>query len=409
MVQKRGGVKSRPPSLPHSLESMGTAIPLKRDCPTQKLCENFFNCSSSQNASKFGSSPSPSVDRILSTSASQPVLMGVAGYSDEASDGDYDPDECESEYEPEDDGVRRITECHEKLLKDATKSTKPSLPLDRISTDLTGKGKGGKTVLHLIATKSSSYSKLLPLIPWLLESAENQVLLSAADDDGSTALDRAVSRKMWDMVECLLRFDGFVKAAVLASERSPENTCLHELVTTVMEPARSVPKRKDSPKTGTLDPLWKCIDKLVSEPMKGLMMVKGNKGNTPLHLAVACCGTTTFETQQKLISKITSACPESMKMRNDSGQSPYQYRVQSLSTPDKDAAKLELELKQDRILFYLKDKYMHYPSRDEAAKYLYGNGRGEREWPPSHPMKFDFEHMSTEHFIDRLTWLNCRA
>lgn len=335
--------------------------------------------------------------------------MGVAGYSDEVSDGDYDPDECESEHEPEDDSVKRITEYHQKLLKDATKCTKTCLPLDRISTDLTAKGKGGKTVLHLIATKSSSYPRLLPLIPWLLELAENQELLSAADDDGSTALDRAVSRKMWDMVEYLLRFDKFVKAAVLASERSPESTYLHELVTAVMEPARSTPKRKESPKTRTLDSLWKCIDKLVSKPMKGLMVASGNKGNTPLHLAVACCETITFETQQKLISKIISACPESMKMRNAGGQSPYQYRVQSLSTPDKDPAQLELELKQDRILFYLKDKYMHYPSRDEAAKYLYGNGRGERKLPPSHPMQFDFEYVLAEFFIDRLTCLNCRA
>lgn len=315
--------------------------------------------------------------------------MGVAEYSDEASEGEYD-DEAESEYEPEsDDSLKRITEAHEKLLKDAAKRTKTSPPFGRISPDITAKGEDGKTVLHLIATQSGSYSRLLPLIPWLLESAENQELLSAADDDGWTALDRAVSRKMWEMVEYFLRFDGFVNAAALASVRSPENTCLHEVVTTLMKPTRIVrtaPKRKDSPKTRTLDPFWRCIDKLVSKPMKGLMMVKGNKGNTPLHLAVAYCGTITFETQQKLISKITSACPESMKMRNAGGKSPYQYRVQSLSTPDKTVAKIKLELKQDRILFYLKDKYMHYPSRDEAAKYLYGNGRGEREWPPSHSM-----------------------
>lgn len=326
--------------------------------------------------------------------------MGIAEHSDEASDGEYD-DEAGSEFEPElDDSLKRITEAHVKLLKDAVKRTKTSPPLSQISADITAKGEDGRTVLHLIATQSGSHSRLLPLIPWLLESTENQELLSAADDDGWTALDRAVSRKMWEMVEYLLRFDGFVKAAALASARSPENTCLHELVTTLMKPARSAPKRKDSPRTRTLDPFWKCIDKLVSEPMKDLMIVKNNKGNTPLHLSVACCKTITSDTQQKLISKIISACPESMKMRNVGGQSPYQYRVQTLSTPDKDVTKLKLELKEDRILFYLKDKYMHYPSRDEAAKYLYGNGRGEREWPRYYPMKFNSEYMPAELLID---------
>lgn len=300
--------------------------------------------------------------------------MGVAEYSDEARDGEYDSD-AESESES-DDSLRRITECHAKLLKDATERTETSPPLGQISTDITARGNDGKTVLHLIAAPSGPYIKHLPVILWLLESAENQQLFSVADDDGYTALDRAISRKIWDMVEYLLRFDEFVKAASACSI-SPENTYLHNMVINLMKPGKHKGKYKGKAKVP--EPFWKCIDKLVSKPMKGLMMVKGSKGNTPLHFAVAYCKTITFETQHKLISKLISACPESMKMRNDSGQSSYQYRVQCLSAPGKDAAKLELELQQDQILFYLKDQYMHYPSRDEAAKYLYGNEGGEND------------------------------
>lgn len=300
--------------------------------------------------------------------------MAVAEYSDEASEGEYNDQDAESDT---DDSLRRITECHGKLLKDSAKRTKASPPLGRISPDITAKGEEGKTVLHLIATPPRQYLKLLPLVPWLLESAENQELLSVADDDGWTALDRAISRKIWDMVECLLQFDGFVKAASSIG-RSPENTCLHDMINNLMKPARAgSSKRKDSAKV--LDPFWNCIEKLISKPMRDVMMVKGNKGNTPLHLAVVWCETITLETQQKLIFKLISACPESMKICNTSSQSPYQYRVQSLSTREIDPNKLKLELKQDRILFYLKDHYMHYASRDEAAKYLYGNGRGKSD------------------------------
>ncbi|KAI0102608.1 hypothetical protein GGR51DRAFT_527065 [Nemania sp. FL0031] len=101
---------------------------------------------------------------------------------------------------------------------------------------------------------------------------------------------------------------------------------------------------------------------------------------TALHLAVGYCECTKEQSkaQLRLVKRLFSWCPKALERVNSAGHHPYLQRITSLSTIP---TTQRHEQKEDNIAFFLKDKIMHLPDRDNVLDLLYGRspGRSVRE------------------------------
>lgn len=278
-------------------------------------------------------------------------------------DGSDEGIECDSGEDPEALRLEEISKDHTHLLNSLVRGG-GFIP-DQISPNIMASGKRG-TVLHKIvsALKPGKFSKLRPLVEYILDSEEGRKLPFVLDDQGRTVLYLAISTRKWEALDFFLTFQEFSKAAKAPPCQNSRNNCLHEATKTYM---RGPPKYA---KPGTVDEFfWKCIDHLISDPMKDLLEAKGQDGNTPLHLAVGYQETISLEDQKKLISIFIMACPESMKICNDAGQSPYQYRIHAINGAGGGTGG-----RNDKIAFDLKYHIMRNMDLDQSAKFLYGPG-----------------------------------
>lgn len=288
--------------------------------------------------------------------------------SDEAPDSSYESEDEDDGECGEESKYARVSKIHDELLERLGRGMKVSLS-EEVTPDITAKGTNDMTVLHKIVMEASHktpFEKFRPLVEQLLGSGENRDLLSMRDyPRNQTPLYSAAASGKWEVLECLLSFEGSLEAAALRSGKDTNN-CLHEVINMHMKKILKPPKVKAGSNAGEF--LRRCIDRLTSGPTKRLMEDKNRWGNTPLHIAVVYRRGANLEVQKTLVSKLIKACPESMKICNAADQSPYQYRMQAIKVA---------EGGPDEIAFDLKDHYMHYEKREEAAKYLYGkNGEG---------------------------------
>jgi len=290
------------------------------------------------------------------------------------------------------DNIRRerISKVHERLLQSLVNHA-PSHEILPLEPEYQHAGNDNTTILHRILSYKphllpflKAHAFLDQLLAQLLNSDSEAVrkFLSLMNREGLTALALAAKERRWDFLDFLLGYQGALEAAEVS--RDGGYNCLHQIALN----GRS----KNSKAKGSGDEKWPdCIKLIRVNGSKELITSTDRNGNTPLHLAVKFTNNAEPRDQLELASQLIDACPELLKILNKSDESPYQYHLSTHRASTQNqlpitqyllSTQLQLHIpkvtntsascEDDTIELFMKNHYMHFKDRHEAAKYLYG-------------------------------------
>ncbi|KAH0545484.1 hypothetical protein FGG08_000485 [Glutinoglossum americanum] len=174
--------------------------------------------------------------------------------------------------------------------------------MDKHSAALRARGGTRDTLVHKIVERDGHFEKLKPLLGLLL--MRHPDILEKKDEDGLTALYKAIHKKQRDMVKFMC--DKTPDSARALGVGSKSENCLHLAI------------KKDADLAEYL--IERCSEDMFEDPDLELK-------NTPLHVAVDYRLCT--ENQVRIVEKLLERCDRAIGIHNRKGFTPYRYHLET--------------------------------------------------------------------------------
>jgi hypothetical protein len=244
-----------------------------------------------------------------------------------------------------------------------------------------------RTLLHQMFDKPKKLrrpvEKLWVLLEWVMAKYPDLYLSEQDDDRNRTILHMTAQPSVASSGLATAFITAFPhQAATLLQNTDLDNNLLHD----TMPYIRKCEVGLFPTLFGALGDKTTATDATSNTVTAKWMAAVDKHGNTALHLAAvydppsAQDPKEALDSQLQLVKQVFQSYPQALSKANHNGSSPYQHRVYTFDQwYRKQSSAPGVDMREDEIAYFLKDKIMHLSDREKTIRLLHGEFQGRRK------------------------------